>query len=1384
MKTTFHFRFLSKILALSLSISNKRFTSIIFVLLITHFQLVKAQLSFSSRDILGGTGGFRPTSIAVDDFNGDAEPDLVIANYINNNVSVLIGLGKGNFGSIIHYSVGSGPRSVVIGDYNSDGKPDLAVANSGSNNVSILTGTGTGSFGMAVNYNVGSIPYCVAEGDFNGDGKSDLAVANAGSNSVSILTGTGAGSFGMAINYNVGSTPYFLIVGDFNKDNKPDLAVANSGANTISVLIGTGIGGFEVAVNYSVGSGPRNIALGDFNDDSNLDLVVANSNSNNVSILTSTGMGSFGMAVNYNVGSVPYYISVGDFNNDSRLDLAVANFGENSLSILTGTGTGSFSGLVSYNVGSNPCSISMGDFNGDSKSDLAVANHVSNNVSILTGTGVGSFGTSVNFSLVSRPHSVATGDFNEDGKADLAVANSFINNVSIFTGTGTGDFGVAVNYNVGIEPFYVVVGDFNGDGKADLVVANYASNNISVLTGTGKGSFGVSLNYNVGSNPRHLAVGDFNMDGKLDLVVANSGSNSLSVLTNTGSGNFGEAANYNVGTYPIGIDISDFNGDGKPDLAVANHLSNDIYVLINAGAGSFGSMNVFSVGANPQSLTVGDFNGDRKADLVVANSGSNNVCILTGTGLGSFGDAVYYNVGTNPRSITVNDFNGDGKTDLAVANFSSNNVSILTGTGTGSFGTSINYKVGSSPLSIITGDFNGDNKSDLSVVNTSDIAKSVSILLNNTSTPFAQNIINFTVLNQLYGNRFTFNATATSGLPVSYSSSNTSILSISNNTVTATGIGVVTITAFQNGNTTFEGVTLSGTLTVAARPLTVRGFNYSITYGEQLPSYSGTILGIVNGDVFNFGASCAATSLSGVGTYSIKVTATGVNINNYELIINNSTLSISPTSATVLGFNTKKGFGEPNPSFTGTVLGIKNNDSVVFSASTTATQSSNVGVYPIQVTVSGSRISNYVFNFQNAVLTITENSMLVAHYPFNGNANDESGNNHNGTIVGNLFYGTDRHGNPNSAIVFDNSTTTSKFVEVAHSPDLNFSSSFSLSVWFKLERTLGSEINEKRAQLISKGRDVIDSYNFTLDNGIMANTTTNPGTTFSFTNNYPSTPNNWGEINFITPFKTTGLDQKWTHAVAVVNNDEKTMKLYINGILNGVQTISSVKIQNTESLLFGQHSFDQSYGYPFVGLLDDISIYRKALREVEIISLYSQNCPNTIFTPTIGRTGNNISINNTQVNISYQWYKNNELEIGQNSASHTAVLETAIYKVKAYNECASVFSDERCVKVNKEEVQATIIEIITTSGSCVTATNGEANTDFILYPNPTNGAIYILNKINSPISKIEIYSLQGENMLTFENTNFLDLGSLSRGFYILKVYANEAKHQYLKVLKE
>jgi hypothetical protein len=118
-----------------------------------------------------------------------------------------------------------------------------------------------------------------------------------------------------------------------------------------------------------------------------------------------------------------------------------------------------------------------------------------------------------------------------------------------------------------------------------------------------------------------------------------------------------------------------------------------------------------------------------------------------------------------------------------------------------------------------------------------------------------------------------------------------------------------------------------------------------------------------------------------VGTYPITPTLvdpTG-KLGNYTVTSNNGTLTITPAALTVTAANATKAFGDPNPVFTGTITGIKNNDNISATYSSTATAASPVGTYPITpalVDPTG-KLSNYTVTSSNGTLTVTSAPLVV-----------------------------------------------------------------------------------------------------------------------------------------------------------------------------------------------------------------------------------------------------------------------------------------------------------------------------------------------------------------------------------------------------------------------
>ena len=87
-----------------------------------------------------------PYWVSIGDFDMDSKPDLAVANFNSATVSVLLnttatGASVPSFLAKADFATGNNPSSVSINDFNGDGKLDLAVSNYASSSVSVLLNT-------------------------------------------------------------------------------------------------------------------------------------------------------------------------------------------------------------------------------------------------------------------------------------------------------------------------------------------------------------------------------------------------------------------------------------------------------------------------------------------------------------------------------------------------------------------------------------------------------------------------------------------------------------------------------------------------------------------------------------------------------------------------------------------------------------------------------------------------------------------------------------------------------------------------------------------------------------------------------------------------------------------------------------------------------------------------------------------------------------------------------------------------------------------------------------------------------------------------------------------------------------------------------------------
>jgi hypothetical protein len=207
---------------------------------------------------------------------------------------------------------------------------------------------------------------------------------------------------------------------------------------------------------------------------------------------------------------------------------------------------------------------------------------------------------------------------------------------------------------------------------------------------------------------------------------------------------------------------------------------------------------------------------------------------------------------------------------------------------------------------------------------------------------------------------------------------------------------------------------------------------------------------------------------------------------------------------------------------------------------------------------------------------------LVGWWPFNGNANDESGNGNDLLNEGGSFI-VDRNNELNSAISL---TSTSTYLSGA-SVDPSIANSQSLSLWFKIPQ----QFNYSTLNLLGNGIAYNYGYAIFIDQNDAVYGLNNYSIGYIIGNGQSVTFN--ASQNELAD---------WNNLIAIYTGD--SLKLYLNNILKGTLAYSGGTNSIDNNLRIG--SWDNpSLPQNTLRQLDDIAIYNRALTQEEITSLYT-----------------------------------------------------------------------------------------------------------------------------------------------------------------------------------
>ena len=230
---------------------------------------------------------------------------------------------------------------------------------------------------------------------------------------------------------------------------------------------------------------------------------------------------------------------------------------------------------------------------------------------------------------------------------------------------------------------------------------------------------------------------------------------------------------------------------------------------------------------------------------------------------------------------------------------------------------------------------------------------------------------------------------------------------------------------------------------------------------------------------------------------------------------------------------------------------------------------------------------------------------LVGYWPFNGNANDESGNGNNGTVNGATLT-TDRFGNVNNAYSFDGS-------DIITANSIVFSN-LTISIWYNiydssiLNPTIGHP--PTGSQLIGQGTQHSPTAYCDYSIGI---TNWNNINQFAFEKSITT-----GDLYKMFYSNASISYSNWVNLIYSI--DSNNVKVYLNSVLIDTFDTTTNFIQSGNILSFGGR-YVQNATNPicnnFTGKIDDISIWNRALSQQEITNLYASVSSNECLTMVI-----------------------------------------------------------------------------------------------------------------------------------------------------------------------